>query len=562
MGWPTLKFIKRLGTACVLALALAVAALPSPANEPVKAKSKSAYTKLTEQKFYRLKHAKVAWVDFDLMRADFPELRKLSDAEIEGWILDQFGFISEMQLKLRGLRVSDFEVTEESRIFYHPTNYDRAAVAPAELGGKSIGMIDLKGDGLSNEKKLAPQLKEAAELTAAGKDLTGLYTQGHDDGVASLGEAISEVTKQRAIQAGYDLGYAKGQTVEHYFIIDSGFDIFKPGGKIPAAIIGRQPCIVGNNFKGTEAIKLYSDDHGGFQRSITGSTRDYGGHIIQIDELKIKFAVLPGGDPKNPQASRSWAEGHDTAVRFRSKAESNIFEARGEIYKHLDTMLVPLGSRWKKVRSLGEVPLDTQVSELMAAFLDVPNFIPERAALLRELGAQNHPKIFEVLENYYLTKSDQELDREIRTINVATFISELEGPGSARLQKFFENHVFKDIVNFRVSPVYFIHLMKGLRLPEDPDLLEKIVLGGVRLREDGYESFIDLIIHHPHLRDPNILRIIETNAVRSPFSDLIERAGFDTPRIRTLLELNRTYPDRGQVKRFSRVLNVARRSAR
>ena len=51
--------------------------------------------------------AKVAWANYPALRRDFPSLREMSDAAIDGWILERFAFIATGQLELQGLRNSE-----------------------------------------------------------------------------------------------------------------------------------------------------------------------------------------------------------------------------------------------------------------------------------------------------------------------------------------------------------------------------------------------------------------------------------------------------------------------
>jgi hypothetical protein len=470
------------------------------------------------------------------MRADFPALHSLSDSQIETWILDQFGYISELELKLRGVRVSNFEVGEEVRTFIHPPGYNRASVAPAILDGTQIGMVDLKGNGHAEKTSVYTQL----ELSRNPRHRWGgnnLLTRAHSDGVASFGEAISEVAKQRAEQAGYDLGYAKGQTVEHYFIIDSGFDILKPHGeRIPAGIMGRQPCIQGNNFKGTEAPKLYSDEHGGFQRSITGSTRDFGGHIVLIDDVKVNFDVIPGGNPSNPQSTKSWAFGHDTAKAFRERAAENLYEARSYIYRHIDEMLGPLTARWKKVRSIGPASNEAQFSALMEAYFDHPNQLSERVNLLRKIGRENDPSIYGVLAKYFAEKKSDEVGP--KAYYASKFLFELDGPTSERLGRFFTEFVAPGIRSGKINSALVIPTLVGMTLPHDREFFLEFLKGGEFIDKKFAPLFVELTLHHPYLRDPEALKIIEKNALRSPYLDLVDHGMLDTDYLRQLFKPN------------------------
>ena len=339
---------------------------------------------LRSQAHYRAPNAKVAWADFALLRNDFPALRLFTDGAIENWILDQFAYVSEMQLKLRGIRTSDFAVGAEKRIFFHPPTYFRAAVAEAQVDGKSVGLVDLKGSGQSNSEKTQKQLAEFEALRKQFKEGSAEFNQAHDvlkirdhsDGVASLGELVSEVSKQQAIQAAYAAGITSGESVESYFLVDLGFDVLKDGDqRIPAGVIGRQPHLRAKNFRidsgetgftGDPRL-IYSDDYGHFQRTISGSSIDFGGAIVTLPEVSSFFAPISSDVTNDAQMTKSWADSHDAARLFREESGHDLFAARGKIYRYLESTLGSLRLPWLKNRKFAEGTHAQQLDELLAA---------------------------------------------------------------------------------------------------------------------------------------------------------------------------------------------------
>lgn len=338
---------------CFLTLVFPFLAL---ANEPLRPTNLSQFGIEKEQKYYRVPGAQVVWVDFQRMRADFPGLKNFSDAAIENWIFESFAFVSESQLRLRGIRSSDFIIdANQVRTFSHPDRYRRASLAQAFIEGKPSGLVDLKGSGHIGDSRflgknafnIEKQIRFYEESAEDPQFRDQLLARDHSDGLMSLGEGIAEVSRQQALQALFDIHKNNQQTVESYFLIDLGFDILKPGGeKIPAGIIGRQSHIRGRNAE--DRSGFYKDDHGKFQRSASGARIDMGGVQIVHPLLQQNFVFY--GDSDNPQNSKPWSEGHRVARLFRERSRTNIFEARHEVYSHIQEMLKPVLTAWNALR--------------------------------------------------------------------------------------------------------------------------------------------------------------------------------------------------------------------
>src|SRR3989338_2535247 len=109
--------------------------------------------RVTLNQMVRVEGATVAWVNFELLRHDFPVLKEKSDPEIEAWILKNFAFISEDQLRLNGIRQSNIPIQNNSnpqntKWGYRPDSYGRAAVLEARGGdNRTVGLVDVKGAG-------------------------------------------------------------------------------------------------------------------------------------------------------------------------------------------------------------------------------------------------------------------------------------------------------------------------------------------------------------------------------------------------------------------------------
>ena len=123
-----LNFAALLGaiTFCLLALAnesirpLAVRELPG---------------RVTKDLFVRVPGCEVAYVNEIALRRDFPQLNNLSRGEIENWVLDNFAYVSEAQLKLSNIRNSEIptEAIPKTKEAFRPDGYGRAAVKNQHL---------------------------------------------------------------------------------------------------------------------------------------------------------------------------------------------------------------------------------------------------------------------------------------------------------------------------------------------------------------------------------------------------------------------------------------------
>ena len=124
----------------------------SPAQLPVNS---------TSDTLYHVPNALVAYANYDLIRRDFKQTEHMNNDEIDHWILENFAYVSEGQLKLRGLWTTDFQVDmNKTKLVHRPPNYTRSGMVEAEGGG----MVDIKGIGYPPGEKLERALKKTAEL--------------------------------------------------------------------------------------------------------------------------------------------------------------------------------------------------------------------------------------------------------------------------------------------------------------------------------------------------------------------------------------------------------------
>jgi hypothetical protein len=116
----------------------------------------------------------IVLIDYEALRRDFPELKIFSDQIIKTWIESQIGFVTETQLNLNGLLTTQFEIPAPSKkLIVQPVGYHRSGVVSFNCLGKSVGLFDLKGTGLSPLRYL--QLKGVLKIIEAlesGESLT------------------------------------------------------------------------------------------------------------------------------------------------------------------------------------------------------------------------------------------------------------------------------------------------------------------------------------------------------------------------------------------------------
>jgi len=93
--------------------------------------------------------AKVVLIDYQALRRDFKELRRLSDSHIRRLVEIWGGIVTSRQLSLRNFLTTDYKTQSGPLLIIQPAGYHRAGVVPVVLGGEEIGLLDLKGIGLA-----------------------------------------------------------------------------------------------------------------------------------------------------------------------------------------------------------------------------------------------------------------------------------------------------------------------------------------------------------------------------------------------------------------------------
>lgn len=79
----------------------------------------------------RIESARIVYVDYELIRRDFPAVKNLSNPEIDEWLLNNTAFMASTQVS-QDKANSNIRVTEETRVAYRPEDYGRALIFQAE----------------------------------------------------------------------------------------------------------------------------------------------------------------------------------------------------------------------------------------------------------------------------------------------------------------------------------------------------------------------------------------------------------------------------------------------
>lgn len=158
----------------------------------------------TWEKIYRVKTAKVMWLNYDLVRKDFGKaVANLSNAQIDKWMLDQVAYISETQVEhgeKNGVNTNIEVDRNDFKKAYRPPTYGRALVYQTDGG-----LIDGKGAGTMPSR--LPQ------------------NDGHGNGLAPLGEMVREVMMSQTVADVFARDGGVYDVVASYGVIDWGFDI-------------------------------------------------------------------------------------------------------------------------------------------------------------------------------------------------------------------------------------------------------------------------------------------------------------------------------------------------
>ena len=317
-----------------------------------------------------LSNAKIVFADYGLLRKDFPELRNISNDEIDWWLLRNTAIMSGAQANQEVVNTPITSYDKKSA--YRPPDYGRALVIPVNAPGSEepIGLIDAKGVGA-----LKPALKD------------------HGDGLATLGECIREFVYEKMVNRVFQHSNSGIKTVGTYAVIDAGFDLrHVDNSTSPAGIVLRQAhnryTERGSLFSDADSLRIekvlrhYGITSAGAYRSESierinvqgtksGAVLDFGGFLavekftkpaknfykrdilingalpdaIQPDEsirvpLNIWGTTVSGVE--DPKLDNVWLWSHDLARSFRNGTAS-----RQDANQHVKNLLGPVFEKLK-----------------------------------------------------------------------------------------------------------------------------------------------------------------------------------------------------------------------
>lgn len=308
------------------------------ADDPFRPENRNDITSKQET-YYHVPDAEVIWFNREALERDFPELKGLSDTALKEWIVKNFAYISALQLELEGIRSTTSSVDRSQEVkLAIPDEYGRSSVAEAIKDGKKIGLVDLKGNGITSENYNFP-VRFQLEAATRG-DLKQVREKGGSDGLMSLRNTVNAIARQLAIQMALDFINEKNgthfQTVESYFIMNIKANILLGDETtLASAVVGRQPHWRAPVGVGLEALPPRIVGGGGtvetnVQTSVFHSLVDFETMSIKIPELEEVFA----NNQKSEAAAKTYLAGDKDAI------DSFLEEA-----------LRPLKEKWKKNNS-------------------------------------------------------------------------------------------------------------------------------------------------------------------------------------------------------------------
>lgn len=293
-----------------------------------------------QQRVLKLQNARILIADYELIKADFPSTKHLSNPEIDEWILKYVGYISDTQADQTYVN-TQIPVTGEERVAHRPPRYGRALVYemfdPADPT-KQVGLIDAKGVGA-----IKPRQKD------------------HGNGIATLGEAIREYVYEKMVNEVMAEEKTGHKTIGSYAVIDPGFDVVhQDGSQSPAGFYLRQAhhrnsseyIRGGNELKIQKALAKYGiDAAGNHQGSSSENLLDFGHYVVRDDvsgiDPKKSLPVQVWGYDKNggkgtgswaySKYDRPWLWSHELADGWR-QGHAN----RHHVWMHFQNFMEPL----------------------------------------------------------------------------------------------------------------------------------------------------------------------------------------------------------------------------
>jgi hypothetical protein len=204
-----------------------------------------------EEMVIRVKDARIAYINYDLLKHDFPQLQSLEnrfpdlkklkplaqkraiEAIIEDWLIQNTAFISENQAGQT--RVNTEIITQNEKVkAYRPPGYGRALVFSVEENDKCLEV-----NNENSEKTTENRLLDVKGIGVAANKKPSSAT--HSNGLNRLGFALFELLMQELLQRIFIHSKSQIETLPIYGIIDLGFDEkSKKYGKSPASLLVRR----------------------------------------------------------------------------------------------------------------------------------------------------------------------------------------------------------------------------------------------------------------------------------------------------------------------------------
>lgn len=273
---------------------------------------------------------KIAYVNYEALKRDFPQFKKYTNSQIDELLILNFSYISRDQLTLNGIRNTQIPTDiDKTRRAFRPFTYGRADVMElVDFDGSILGLVDRKGVGV--QKFMAQDnLKKMQELGSEK-----IQTMDHSDGLATLGEALVETTREHARRMLYKIDGTSAQTVESYFVMMWPFQIMKGNGRLDRAGIYARQAHLGHLQTGFIS-PIPRGETSAVQQDIFGAGFDNG--LVRITDARLETTFGKNGKRVyDSQKSADWEFAHDTANAFSANSDRSI------VARHLEDMLRPL----------------------------------------------------------------------------------------------------------------------------------------------------------------------------------------------------------------------------
>jgi hypothetical protein len=327
---------------CVIAFACVTSA-----DEFARPRSAKDLGEYTSEDAIRVRGVVVGHADYFRIRRDFPAVSRLSDAEIDQWLIHNFAYIGIHQSSLNEIRNTHIPIdVTETKKAYRPKGWKRSALLEARdpKSKRVVGLMGAKGfgHGAQTEDEVISQINKF-NLATMPEHFDEIRISDHSDGLMSAGEGIAETTRQRAQQLLYELQYLPLESVESYATLLYPFQILKKNGEKIRAALQLVQANVGRRDYYEAPDSIYIDPRGKKQRTASGTSVDTGSVLIEDARLRKNFGT--DGDIYHVHSSKPWVWGHEAAAAHE-RGDQKAIE------RHLQEMLSPLDTDLRNEKNL------------------------------------------------------------------------------------------------------------------------------------------------------------------------------------------------------------------